>query len=123
MKIDKDFLGPGKLTLALTAALALVAATVTVWGVISHSGKVQRQNAEFALTMSRMAPEPKWTAELSRTALYDSLIIARPELKSAQVCFAAPNWAIAHLESESLLLKWTRNGDAFAWQELDRAGR
>ena len=123
MKIDKDFLGPGKLTLALTAALALVAATVTVWGVISHSGKVQRQNAEFALTMSRMAPEPKWTSELSRTALYESLITARPELKSAQVCFAAPNWAIAHLESESLLLKWTRNGDAFAWQELDRAGR
>ena len=69
MKIDKEFLGPSKLTLALTAALALVAATVAVWGVISHSGKVQRQNAEFAMTMTRMAPEPKWTAELSRTAL------------------------------------------------------
>ena len=59
MKIDKEFLGPSKLTLALTAALALVAATVAVWGVISHSGKVQRQNAEFAMTMTRMAPTEK----------------------------------------------------------------
>ena len=123
MKIDKECLGPSKLTLALTAALALVAATVAVWGVISHSGKVQRQNAEFAMTMTRMAPEPKWTAELSRTALLESLYAVRPELKSAQVCFAAPNWTIAHLEGESLLLKWSREGSAFVWTELDRAKR
>ena len=123
MKIDKEFLGPSKLTLALTAALALVAATVAVWGVISHSGKVQRQNAEFAMTMTRMAPEPKWTAVLSRTTLLESLYAACPELKSAQVCFAAPNWAIAHLEGESLLLKWSREGSTFVWTELDRAKR
>ena len=82
MKIDKEFLGPSKLKLALTAALALVAATVAVWGVISHSGKVQRQNAEFAMTMTRMAPEPKWTAELSRTALLGALA-AREALHDA----------------------------------------
>ena len=124
MKLDKDFLGPSKLTLALTAALALVAATVTVWGVISHSGKVQRQNAEFAMTMTRMAPEPAWTAELSRAALEKSLKSARPELgETAQICFAAPNWAVVHLENGSLLLKWTREGDSFTWNELDRAKR
>ncbi|MBQ8090250.1 MAG: hypothetical protein IJ233_05870 [Pyramidobacter sp.] len=124
MKIDKDFLGPSKLTLALTAALALVAATFTVWGVISHSGKVQRQNAEFAQTLSRMAPEPKWENGLDRSGLEKSLRAARPELgENAQICFAAPNWTVVHLEGESLLLKWMREGDAFTWTELDRAKR
>lgn len=124
MKIDKDFLGPSRLALALTAALALVASTVTVWGVISRSGKVQRQNLELAMTMSRMAPEPRWDASLSREELERSLKAARPDLgDDAQVCFAAPNWAVVHREGNSLLLKWARTGAGFDWQELDRAER
>ncbi|MBR1897219.1 MAG: hypothetical protein IJ822_10595 [Pyramidobacter sp.] len=124
MKIDKDFLGPSKLKLTLTAALALVAATVAVWGVISHSGKVQRQNAELVMTMTRMTPEPKWENGLTRAALERSLLAARPELgKDAQLCFAAPCWAVVHREGESLLLKWTREGESFTWTELDRAKR
>ena len=114
MKIDKDFLGPSKLKLTLTAALALVAATVAVWGVISHSGKVQRQNAELVMTMNG----------LTRAALERSLLAARPELgKDAQLCFAAPCWAVVHREGESVLLKWTREGESFTWTELDRAKR
>ncbi len=124
MKIDKDFLGPSKLKLALTAALALVAATVTVWGVISHSGKVQRQNAELAMTMSRLAAEPKWEGSLTRAALIKSLTATRPELAAnAQICFAAPCWAVIHIEGGSLLLKWTREGETFVWRELDRLKR
>ncbi len=124
MKAGKDFLGPGRLTLALTAALALVAATVTVWGVIGHSGSVQRQNAEFAMTMSLMAPEPKWENGLNRRALDASLRASRPELgESARIAFAAPCWAVVHTESESLLLRWTREGDSFFWREIDRAAR
>ncbi len=124
MKIDRDFLGPGRLTLALTAALALVAATVTVWGVIGHSGKVQRQNAEFAMAMSVMVPEPTWGNGLSRRALAASLRAARPELgDGARIGFAAPCWAVVHTERESLLLKWTREGDSFTWREIDRAAR
>lgn len=124
MKIDKDFLGPSRLALALTAALALVASTVTVWGVISNSGKVQRQNIDLALTLSRMAPEPLWDAGLSRDDLERSLKAALPNLSAdAQVCFAAPEWAIVHDANVSLLLKWTHVDGGFAWQELDRAER
>jgi len=124
MKIDKEFLGPSRLKLALTCALALVAATVAVWGVIWHSGKVQRQNAELVMTMARLTPEPRWENGLTRAALESSLRAARPELKAdAQISFVAPNWAVVHMEGESLLLKWTRDGEAFAWTELDRAKR
>ena len=120
MKRDNSFINePSKKMLVFSAAIALVACTVVLWGVIGHSGKLVRQNAELALAMSRMAPEPKWDASFKREILEKSLIAAYPNLSGAQISFAAPCWTVVHTEKGSLLLKWQAEGDSFTWTVLD----
>ena len=122
MKRDKSFLNePSKKMLVFSAALALVACTVVLWGVIGHSGKLVRQNAELAMSMSTMAPEPKWDASLKRETLTKSLTEAYPDLLGTQISFAAPCWAVVHTEKCSMLLKWQAEGDGFTWTILDKS--
>lgn len=124
MKRNGLFLAePSKKMLVFTSALALVACTVVLWGVVGHSGKLVRQNAELAMIISNMAPEPKWGDELVRADLEKSLIAARPELEGAQICFVAPCWAVVHTAEKSLLLKWRKDWGNFVWTSLDEATR
>ena len=124
MERNKGFLAePSKKMLVFSAGLALVACTVVLWGVVGHSGKIVRQNAQLAAALSSLAPEPQWGGGLTREALASSLSAAFPDLEGAQVSFVAPRWAVAHTEGRSLLLAWTEADGAFVWDVLDEAAR
>lgn len=108
-------------TLAVVAGLALVTATVVLWGSTFQSGKLVRQNAELTYRLSLVASEPQWSEELTRQTLERSLRAARPELPAdAKVSFAAPCWAIVQQEGASMILKWSPVAEGFAWSLLDR---
>lgn len=124
MKMDPTFLGPSKKALVFTAALALVACTVILWGLVSHGGKISRRNAELVMRLSETVPEPQWTDELTRKGLTASLAAASPALpEDAQYCFAAPCWAIVHTADCSYLFKWQAADGVYQWTELDSVVR
>ncbi|MDY3868518.1 MAG: hypothetical protein SOZ52_04050 [Pyramidobacter sp.] len=115
-----QFLSPSKKILAFSAGLALVTATVVLWGVSYHSGRLVRENAELALRISSMAQEPDWT-RISRADL-EKLLREAYELESdVRISFAAPCWAIVVKHGETALYKWEKAGDSVTWTLLDSA--
>ena len=108
--------------LAIVAGLALVTATVVLWGAAYKSGSLVRENADLTCRLNLAAPEPQWTKDLTRELLEKSLRAACPEvMEKAAISFAAPRWAIVRQDDLYLLLKWESVPEGLKWTLLDRA--